>query len=93
MTGQPAQVDLGIGKYGALGLAFMAAVVSAAISWGIQLDRSDQASDQITSLSNRMNTLAVQVHNNTLNVAIITERLENRLRVLEDARADRDRVR
>ena len=53
---------LGIGRFGSLGLAFMAAVVSAAISWGVQLDRSDQASDQIVSLSNRITTLALQIH-------------------------------
>jgi len=63
---------LGVGRYGSLGLAFMAAVVSAAISWGVQLDRSDQASEQIVSLSNRITTLALQIHTNAIAIATLT---------------------
>ena len=61
----------GISKFGSLGLAAIAAVVSAAISWGVQLNRSDQASDQIVSLSNRITTLALQIHTNAISIATL----------------------
>jgi septal ring factor EnvC (AmiA/AmiB activator) len=65
----------GLGRYGSLGLAAMAAVISAAVSWGIYADRADHAAEQITALSNRMTTLALQIHTNAVALASLTERL------------------